>query len=224
MLNYRELPEEASSLVVSLAVIFAESGASIPLFPSPNLTVLKHPCALTAEQKPNVTNAKLINRTPAAWASQWHAMPRRKYSALYVSIVTITLWCQWDMPLLVLSSALLILFTKLLLSKKLLWLISAPWLLGLPCAVRSERRLELPHEWIVLMQHADLFGTLSDENQLIISFTGNVRLLSVKSLHLLSLFVKQSSLSLIVNLSYNKVIFMKLKRSRLQMRQTLLSS
>lgn len=51
MLNYTAVPEEASSLVVRLAVIFPESGASIPLFPSPNLTVLNHPCALDAEQK-----------------------------------------------------------------------------------------------------------------------------------------------------------------------------
>lgn len=51
MLNYTAVPEEASSLVVRLAVIFPESGASIPLFPSPNLTVLNHPCAVDAEQK-----------------------------------------------------------------------------------------------------------------------------------------------------------------------------
>lgn len=106
-------------LAVWLAVILPESGARIPLVPSPNLTVLKHPCALGAEQKPNAANAKLINRTPAAWASERHTMPRRKYRALYVSIVTIMLWCQWDMPLLALSSALLILFTEPALSKKI---------------------------------------------------------------------------------------------------------
>lgn len=148
MLNYRELPEETSSLVVCLAVIFPESGASIPLFPSPNVTVPKHPCA---EQKPNAANAKLINRTPAAWASERYTMPRRKYSALYVSIVTTVLWCQWDMASLALSTALLILFTDSLLSKKMLWLISVSQLLGLPGAVRSERKLVLPHKWIVFL-------------------------------------------------------------------------
>lgn len=55
---------------------FPESSASIPLFQSPNLIVLKCPCVLGAEQKPNVANANLINRTPAAWSSERHAVPR----------------------------------------------------------------------------------------------------------------------------------------------------
>lgn len=80
MLNYRELLEEATSLVVWLAVIFPESGASGPPFLSLNLTVLKHPCASGAKQKPNAANAKLINTTPAAWAWDRQTMPRRTYS------------------------------------------------------------------------------------------------------------------------------------------------
>lgn len=81
MLNYTKQPEEASSPVVWLAIICPESGASIPLFPRPNLTVLKHLCALDVEQKPHAANAKLINRNPAVWASEWRSMPGRKYSA-----------------------------------------------------------------------------------------------------------------------------------------------
>lgn len=146
---------QGASLVVWLAVIFPESGASIPLFPSPNLTVLKHPCALGAQQKPNAANAKLINRTPAAWASERHTIPRRKYSALYVSIVAVMLWCQWDITLI----GLLICFVNFVYGaiafQKILGLISVPQLLGLPCAVRSEKKLVLPHRWRTFTQHTD---------------------------------------------------------------------
>lgn len=146
MLNYRELPEEASSLVVWLAVIFTESGARIPLFLSPNLTVLKHPCALGAEQKPNVANAKLINRIPAAWASEWHAMPRRKYSALYISIVTlVSMGHDRIGPLICYVNFIY----RVIAFQKILWLISVSWLLGHPCSVRSERKLVLIHKWTV---------------------------------------------------------------------------
>lgn len=56
-----------------------KSGSYIPLPASPNLAVLKHPCVLGAKQKPNVANAKLINRGPAAWALERLSMPGRKY-------------------------------------------------------------------------------------------------------------------------------------------------
>lgn len=168
MLNYRELPEEASSLVVWLAVIFPESGASIPLFGSPNLTVLKHPCALDAEQKPNAANAKLINRTPAAWVSDRHTMPRRKYSVrVYCDNVLVSMGHALIGPLICFVNFVYRAFAF----QKVLWLISVSLLLGLQCAVRYERKLVLPCKWIALTQLPDLSQTLSDEMQLVILLT-----------------------------------------------------
>lgn len=147
---------------------FSESGASIPLFLSSNLTVLKHPCALGAEQKPNAANAKLINRTPAAWASDRHTMPRRKYSVrVYCDNVLVSMGHALIGPLICFVNFVY----RAIAFQKVLWLISESQLLGLPCAVRYGRKLVLPNKWIAFTQLPHSLQTLSDESQLIILLT-----------------------------------------------------